>query len=440
LKGLLESRDSTELRRIIDQLGMAAFVIDVDDDGSFRLAAINERHEQLTGMRHAESAGRRIDEILPSESASRVCESYLRCARQRAPIDYQESLELPVGTTYWQTTLVPYMNAAGKVFRLLGTALEISPAIYLELQTRYQDTLLSAYLEESPDGILVVDADYHIKTWNRRFVEIWSIPDGVMTAGDGAGALESVRGQLKDPDQFIGRVLDLYDHLDEEERGYRVEMRDGRVFERHSRGLRDPRGTYWGRIWFYRDVTAREQMTAQLEQFAWTDMLTHTANRRAFMEALSAEFSRARRYKHPLTVLMIDLDRFKSVNDQYGHEGGDAALKAFAHAVRPLLRDTDRFARMGGEEFAVLLPETDLDEGRQLAERLRGEIAGMTVISRCGSFGITVSIGVAELRPEDVDAEEPLNRADRALYAAKRGGRNRVSVTPREAGSENMAS
>ncbi|OOG25407.1 hypothetical protein B1C78_06735 [Thioalkalivibrio denitrificans] len=440
MKGLLESRDSTELRRIIDQLGIAAFVIDVDNDGGFHLAAINERHEQLSGMRHAESAGRRIEELLPSESASRVCENYLRCVRQRAPIDYQESLELPVGTTYWQTSLVPYMNAAGKVFRLLGTALEISPAVYLELQTRYQDTLLSAYLEESPDGILVVDADNRIKTWNRRFLEIWSIPDGVMTAGDGAGALESVRGQLKDPDQFISRVLDLYEHLDKEERGYRVEMRDGRVCERHSRGLRDPQGTYWGRIWFYRDVTAHEQMTAQLEQYARTDMLTHTENRRAFMEALRNEFSRARRYAHPLTVLMIDLDRFKSVNDKYGHEGGDAALKAFAHTVRPLLRDTDRFARMGGEEFAVLLPETGLEEGRKLAERLRAEVAGMTVESRLEYFKVTVSIGVAELQPDEVDAEETLNRADKALYAAKHGGRNRVSVASAKTPSERDAS
>jgi diguanylate cyclase (GGDEF)-like protein len=440
LKGLLESRDSMELRRIIDQLGIAAFVIDVDDDDTFRLAAINERHEQLSGMRHADSAGRRIDEILAPDTASRVCEKYLRCVRQRAAIDYQESLELPVGTTYWQTSLVPYMNASGKVFRLLGTALEISPAVHLELQTRYQNTLLCAYLEESPDGILVVDANNQVKTWNRRFLDIWDIPEEVMNAGDGAGALEAVRGLLKEPDEFVGRILDLYDNLDHEERGYRVEMRDGRVFERYSRGLRDAQGTCWGRIWFYRDITAHEQMKAQLEQFARTDMLTHTANRRAFMEALRIEFSRARRYGHPLTVLMIDLDRFKMINDRYGHEGGDEALKAFADAVRPLLRDTDRFARMGGEEFAVLLPETDLDEGRTLAERLRRATAEINVDSRHESFGITASIGVAELQPEDVNAEDTLNRADMALYAAKRGGRNRVGVAPGKPGTERNTS
>ena len=428
MKGLLESDDYGELRRIIDLLGVVAFVIDVDAGGGFRLAAINERHEQVTGLRHAQVAGRAIDEVLPPEAAARVAANYRRCIGERAAIDYQESLELPAGTTYWRTTLVPYMDASGRVFRLLGTSFEISYTVHLELQSRYQSALLSAYLEESPDGILVVDADNHMKTWNRRFLEIWEVPEAVMEAGDGAAALEAVRRQLDDPDAFMDRVADLYDHLDQEEQGYRFRMRDGRVFERYSRGLRDDQDRYWGRIWFYRDVTEHEQMTEELLRLASTDVLTETANRRAFLEALEEETRRARRYRHPLTLLMVDLDHFKAVNDRYGHAGGDAALKAFADAVRPLLRDTDHFARLGGEEFAVLLPETDGEEGVRIAERLRRAAAGLRVESDAGAFGITVSIGVTELQPADPDGEAALGRADRALYRAKAGGRDRVET------------
>ncbi|BAZ94788.1 uncharacterized protein FOKN1_2414 [Thiohalobacter thiocyanaticus] len=427
MHGLLESRDYAELHSILNYLGIAAFVIDVEGDDVYRLAAINERHEQLTGMRHADCAGRRIDEILSLEVAEQVKINYRRCVHQRAPIDYDESLELPNGTSYWRTNLVPYIDASGRVFRLLGTSFEISRTVHLEQKARYQSSLLDAYLEESPDGILVVDADNHIKNWNRRFLEIWNIPADVMDARDGARALEIVRAQLRDPDEFVDRIRELYQRLDQEEKEHRIRMRDGRILERYSRGLRDREGTWWGRIWFYRDITEQERITEKLVQLSRTDMLTDIANRRAFMDTLAEEYQRARRYGHPFTVLMIDLDHFKAVNDRYGHEGGDAALKAFSQTIKPMLRHTDQFARMGGEEFALLLPESGLDEAMQLAERIGQAVAAIEVNCRRGSFGITASIGVSALQPQDADPEEPLGRADRALYTAKEAGRNRVA-------------
>ncbi len=244
VRGPFESRNADELRRSIDHLGVVAFIIDVDTDGEFRWAAINERHEQMAGLRHAEVGGRRVDEILPPETAQGVQANYRRCVRERTAIDYQEALNLPIGTTtYWRTTLVPYMDSTGRVFRLLGISFEISRTVHLELETRYQSTVLSAYLDESPDGILVVDADNHMKTWNRRFLEIWDIPESVLEAGDGVGALAAVRNQLQNAEGFIARVLELYEHLDRDEPSYRFEMRDGRVFERYSRGLRNSHGT-----------------------------------------------------------------------------------------------------------------------------------------------------------------------------------------------------
>lgn len=426
MKGLLESNDPAELRQIIDHLGIAAFVIDVGPGGIFRLAAINERHEQLTGMHHCQVAGLRIEEILPAEMAENVIANYNRCVRQRTAIDYQESLDLPIGMTYWRTTLVPYMDVDGRVFRLLGTSIEITGTVHLELETRYQSTVLSAYLDESPDGILVVDANNHIKTWNRRFLEMWDIPPEIMETGDGTCALEVVSSQLKAPEEFIVTVMELYQHLDHEEHGYRVEMLDGRLFERHSRGLRDLHGTYWGRIWFYRDVTEYERMAEEFHRLAMTDSLTMVANRRAFMEALTEEYLRARRYDHPMTLLMIDLDEFKAINDRYGHLYGDETLKAGTEAVCTIMRETDLFARMGGEEFAMLLPETDMAAGFQIAERVRMAVASISIDSPQGSFGITVSIGVAGMQIDDSEAEAILNRADKALYLAKDSGRNRV--------------
>ena len=428
MSDITASRDPAELRKFIANLGVAAFVIDVVSEHEFYVAAINEPHEHATGMKHDGVAGRSIDELFDPETAARVKGNYRRCVISRASTDYQETLDLPVGRTWWRTTLVPFLDRSGRVTRLLGTAYEISDAAHLELESMYQSSVISAYLDESPDGILVVDSRNRIRTWNRRFREIWDIPEDVMEQHDSRAALKAVSDQVQDPESFVRRIEELSTSLDEEEAAVRIQMKDGRVLQRYSRGLRGPRGAYWGRIWFYRDVTEQERMTCELLRLSRTDPLTGAFNRRAFMEALEEEFDRAHRYRHPLTAMTLDLDHFKQINDQYGHAAGDKALKGFVAVISPELRSSDCFARMGGEEFAVLLPETALDAATPLAERLRVAVEGLSLSSEEGPFGLTVSIGLANLRDTDTSPDQILNRADRALYRAKAQGRNRVQV------------
>lgn len=420
------NRDPAELRQMLDYLGIAAFVIDVVSADEYRLAAINARHEQLTGMKHDEVAGRSVDELFSPEMVVTVKANYRRCVESKTATDYQETLDFPLGRTFWHTSLVPFFDETGGVTRLLGTAYEISDHVRRELEARYQSTVMSAYLDESPDGIVVVDASNRIKTWNRRFLEIWHIPEAVMGARDGDAALQAVTEQLEDPGSFAQRIKELYSSLDEEERGVSVQMKDGRILERYSRGLHGPEGHYWGRIWFYRDVTELHRMTEALLHMARTDALTGIANRRVLMEVLGEEYSRARRYGHHLSVLMLDLDHFKQVNDRHGHATGDTVLREFVRIVTPEIRASDCFARMGGEEFSVLLPESSLGSARQLAERLCRAVAALTFNSPQGAFGVTVSIGVAVLGDSDSSPEHLINRADRCLYAAKSEGRNCV--------------
>jgi diguanylate cyclase (GGDEF)-like protein/PAS domain S-box-containing protein len=420
------NRDPTELRKMLDYLGIAAFVIDVVSVDEFRLAAINARHEQLTGMKNSDVAGRSVDELLSPEMAAEVKSRYRRCVESKSASDYQETLELPAGTTFWQTSIVPFFDDAGNVVRLLGTANEISNQVRLELEARYQSMVMSAYLDESPDGILVVDANNEMKTWNRRFLEIWDIPDAVMIAGDGDAALRAVEQQLEDPDVFFERVKELYESMDEEEHGVRIKMKDGRILERHSRGLHGSDGDYWGRIWFYRDVTELHHFTEKLLHLSQTDSLTGIANRRALIEALEKEYSRARRHGYALSILMLDLDHFKMVNDRYGHAAGDTVLSEFVQIIAPEIRDSDYFGRLGGEEFAILLPECSLGSAQQLAERIRRAVAAHTFRSSQARFNVTMSIGVATLIDDDARPDHVLNRADRCLYAAKSEGRNCV--------------
>lgn len=177
------------------------------------------------------------------------------------------------------------------------------------------------------------------------------------------------------------------------------------------------------------------RLELQLEAEARLDPLTGIANRRRLEEQGEQEVARARRFRRPLSMLLLDLDHFKSINDRYGHATGDHVLQAVARLVGNNLRQTDLFARLGGEEFVALLPETDLDTAQSLAEQLRHLLSFTPLRHEGVEIEVTASIGVAAYCPELSSVAAILRAADEALYAAKAGGRNQVVVVRRaEAG------
>ncbi len=172
---------------------------------------------------------------------------------------------------------------------------------------------------------------------------------------------------------------------------------------------------------------ALRRAVAELGRLSRTDALTGLPNRRHFVEALEREFQRAARYGSSLGLLIIDIDHFKRVNDTWGHLAGDKVLRDVAGILAYGLRQSDIAARFGGEEFAVLLPETDLEGATLVAERYRLDIAARQFTVESTSLQLTVSIGIAALpRTKADDATEFLRRADATLYLAKEAGRNRV--------------
>lgn len=175
-----------------------------------------------------------------------------------------------------------------------------------------------------------------------------------------------------------------------------------------------------------RDITQRKAMESKLIRLALTDPLTGADNRRSFLQKATQELGRARRYQRPLAFFMIDVDHFKVINDTHGHAVGDKALKALVAQSLQTLRSTDVFGRLGGEEFAVVLPETDLATARNIAERLRRDLAEVSLEAKLGGIHFTISVGVAVLEDDDESLEKIMNRADSALLLAKDGGRNRV--------------
>jgi diguanylate cyclase (GGDEF)-like protein len=175
----------------------------------------------------------------------------------------------------------------------------------------------------------------------------------------------------------------------------------------------------------------RYELQRQLELLSNTDPLTGAKNRRFFMALLANEMRRAQRMSQKQALLMLDIDHFKQVNDTYGHPTGDRVICQVTDICHQVSREIDVVARLGGEEFAVFLPGSDLQQAMGVAERIRSLVEATAVQSLgAGTFHFTVSLGVAKLSPDDTSEVTWLSRADAALYAAKEGGRNRVMSTP----------
>lgn len=243
---------------------------------------------------------------------------------------------------------------------------------------------------------------------------------------------ESYYPQSKDRDAFKLAILEKGEVADFPGQMVR---RDGVVIDISisSHALYDHAGQFAGVEGIYRDVTQRKNLERELHRLATTDMLTGIANRRAFLESAEAAYQAASAHGAPLTLLMLDVDHFKSINDRFGHLEGDRALAAFAQAVMGGLRPGDKVGRLGGEEFGVLLQDTTLAQGNEVATRLLNavralELAGTDADASPPRYRITASMGLGTLKGSDRSLRDLLDRADQALYQAKREGRDRIAL------------
>lgn len=253
----------------------------------------------------------------------------------------------------------------------------------------------------------------------------------------------------RDPAALVGaHIRQLVPFLPPIEGLIRNEQAEGSSLEIRgptSQGLRDFQvaispmldvsSRLYGAVLIFQDVTERHELESHLRFLATTDALTGVANRRSLLRRAEHEFQRARRYERPLALMIMDLDHFKRVNDTWGHFAGDEALKALCSACMASLRGSDVLGRLGGEEFAVLLPETRIREACETAERFRQVVERLRPAWHGRTMPLTVSIGVAALEPGDADVFALMRRADLALYTAKDVGRNRVVLCSDDKGA-----
>ncbi len=182
-------------------------------------------------------------------------------------------------------------------------------------------------------------------------------------------------------------------------------------------------------VWVARNITLRHQLEHQLRLMSERDELTGIFNRRRLFCELEKKYAEFCRYGTRSSLLMFDIDYFKAVNDRYGHVTGDTVLRVMAQQCEGLFRELDLFARFGGEEFAVLLPSTDMDAAVKLADRVRAEVESLEFVHEEQPFNITISVGIDSFRQGDASHEDVVKRTDDQLYSAKEEGRNRIAYS-----------
>ncbi len=267
--------------------------------------------------------------------------------------------------------------------------------------------------EDSAEAILLLDMEHWIMDFNQSARDFFHKYNIVLRSGD----LVSVFEERKD-------LIDILRN----EKVQEFQGPTGRYFEIKTQGMQARGGYQLAMIKTISDITERKKIQAQLERMATIDELSQLNNREHFLELARKEFERAVRYHGSFSVLMIDIDRFKKINDRRGHAAGDTVIRYLGKMINERFRKTDISGRLGGEEFVVVLEGTSLHQASTLAEDFRQQVAQAEIKHGGEPIPVTVSIGISTFFPEAESFEKVLHFADEAMYQSKARGRNRVTV------------
>lgn len=424
-----------ELPGVVDAIAASVAVIDLDGGRPNRLLACNCHFRRMLGIRATDGAGSRLRNFLPGYARRDIEAQIEECVRTVTPVEIVQALDLEGGTSWWRIAAQPILNGAREPGGVLLTCLDITEKNRLENELKTANSRFGAVIQSAYDGIVTVDRQQRIHLFNAAAEEMFGY-SAEEVLGKPLTALIPTRSRARHDSHMVNFAESPIGSRQMFERG-------GRIFGLAKDGTEFPveisiaKITVDGATEFtalIRDISERAKLIDELKRQALIDQLTGLPNRRSFYEQSVHQIASARRHERPLSVLMIDLDRFKRINDTRGHPAGDMVLKAMASAGKCILRQSDIFARLGGEEFAVLLPETDEERAIVIAERLRQTVANARFQHDWGEHGpipFTISIGVAPCLNDDLAIEYALKRADRALYDAKQDGRNRVKIWSR---------
>ena len=302
----------------------------------------------------------------------------------------------------------------------------IDPRDHADLLARDPMAYAAMVQSVSAFGIYLIDTRGKIISWNTGAQRLTGFDEQAILGQRYASLFPARLREQRVPEQLLGHAK-YKAHVANEQARRRAG--DKQFTARFTLDVvRDTTDAHAGFVEVIHDVTRARQRERDLVQLATRDSLTGLANRGYFTDQANIELQRAERYADPLTGVMADIDHFKQVNDTHGHDVGDLALKHVADLLVSGVRNIDIVGRLGGEEFALVLPRANTQPALEMCERLRHRIATTPVPLPSGELRLTISIGLASVTDDRESLDELLKFADNALYQAKRGGRNRVEA------------
>ncbi|MBI5255602.1 MAG: EAL domain-containing protein [Burkholderiales bacterium] len=396
---------------MLDALADAAWIV---DGRSLQVGAANAAAAALLGVAGPELAGMAATSLIAT------------------PEDLAFWDEVRQGSARQLDSETVLVNASARLVRVHRRVRPLADGHFLVTlqdrteQQRQQDERehllagLQATLESTGDGILVTDLAGRITAFNRRFAQVWGLPEALLTQRNDDAVFDWMRRSVVDPEAYQRRLATIQEAtlLQASER---LVLLSGQVLERVTQP-QSCRGRPTGRVWAFRDHTALETASKRIEALTTTDGLTGLFNRRQLGEALTDSIRQAERNHGTLALLILDLDRFKQINDSLGHDIGDRVLLDTADRLKSCLRQGDQVARVGGDQFALLVQRVDSRGAESAARRVLEAISRPCAVDGL-QFTMTCSVGVA-LYPVDGDNADLLVRhAETAMQRAKQGGR-----------------
>jgi diguanylate cyclase (GGDEF)-like protein/PAS domain S-box-containing protein len=317
----------------------------------------------------------------------------------------------------------------------VGVGTDIEEHKRMEEALREKTALFEAQVESSPDGILVIDRHGRKLIQNERLNKMWLLPPDIAANRNYLPQIEFAAQRTKNPTEFIAKIAWLEAHPEEVSHD-EIELVDGTVLARYSAPVFDKEGHYYGRTWIHSDITDRRQAEQHIRYLATHDDLTALPNRNLIQDRIVQAIVHARRTGGHLALLYLDLDRFKVINDGYGHPFGDAVLKAAAERLVALVRDGDTVARLGGDEFLILLTDLHAAADAYLVAKKIVESLDCPVEVQERVVHLSSSIGVSVFPHDGETADALIDNADVAMYRAKELGRNTCQFFTREMSEE----
>ena len=389
---------------------------------------INPKFTELTGYSLAELAGKTPRVLKSGEMPAVIYDDLWASIAMGQEWHGELRNRKKNGEAYWDyASISPIFDTEGQITHYVSIQENITLRKLADEMLRQQKSFSDDIINSLPGIFYMLNPQGRFVRVNHQFLEV-------------TGYSKSEIDQMCALDFFVGddktliaqRIQEVFTKGDA---GVEAEfiIKSGQKFPYYFTGHRTRIDDHSYLVGLGTDITERRALEQELARQAKTDPLTGLSNRRHFLEQAELELSRAVRYDCFLSVMMLDLDKFKVINDTHGHQVGDNVLRKVCEVCLKTLREVDIVGRIGGEEFAILLPESDVRQALEVAERLLHDIANASIPLEHGEdLNVTASIGISTFSGVETTVEKLLNLADKGLYEAKRTGRNRVCAIPGE--------